>query len=394
MVLRAKADFVADSTMRSAPTPLSEAVTCRLVRREADWDAIRHEWESLYAASPYASTPLDFAWLRLWWRVFAKPHETDTLQIVTIRRGVQLVGVLPLYERREGVRRLQFISTGEAEYEETCPDYLNLLCLPEEEGTCAAAVWDCLGRLDWDHLELVNLPEESPLFSRPTIPEHVRTFPRDTCPIADLEGGFDASLARLSSNRRQQARRLLREGERARATLAIADAGDATSAFDDLVRLHQARWNVEGKPGVFAAQRFCSFHRQVIREWLPTGRAVLARLSVAGAPAAVIYGFINRSTFEFYQSGVQYEPQSSLRSPGNLAHLLLMQALAERGITAYDFLRGSAEYKRRLATRERRLVGMREWRPTLRYATRKSLSLAARITRYGVKSFFSGHAVR
>ena len=330
--------------MRSAPTPLSEAVTCHLVRREADWDAIRHEWESLYAASPYASTPLDFAWLRLWWRIFAKPHETDTLQIVTIRRGVQLVGVLPLYERREDVRRLQFISTGEAEYEETCPDYLNLLCLPEEEGTCAAAVWDCLGRLDWDHLELVDLPEESPLFSRPTIPEHVRTFPRDTCPIADLEGGFDAYLARLSPNGRQQARRLVREGERAGATLAIADAADATRAFDDLVRLHQARWNAEGRPGVFAAQRFCSFHRQIIRDWLPTGRAVLARLFVAGAPAAVIYGFINRSTFEFYQSGVQ---SRAAERPA--------QSRQPRALTSDASARQAGHHSLRLSSRERRV---------------------------------------
>jgi CelD/BcsL family acetyltransferase involved in cellulose biosynthesis len=380
--------------MPCSPTLHSKGVICRLIRAEDEWDAIRPHWELLYQASPYASTPLHFGWLRRWWRVFAQPYDRDELRIITLWREDRLVGVLPLYERREGVRRLQFISTGEAEYEETCPDYLNLLCLPGEEEVCVDIVWDCIGRLEWDDLELVDVPEESPLFINRTRREHLKVFPRDTCPIADLEGGFDAYLARLSPNGRQQARRLLREGDRSGATLAIADAAEATGAFDDLVRLHQARWNAEGKPGVFAAQRFCSFHRDVIRDWLPTGRAVLATLYVADAPAAVIYGFTNRSTFEFYQSGVDHDRHSALRSPGNLAHLLLMQSLARQGITAYDFLRGSAEYKRRLATRERRLVGMREWRPTFRYATRTSLSLAARVTRYGVKSFFSGHATR
>ena len=95
-------------------------VTARLVREEAEWDALRPEWQALYAASPYTSTPLDFDWLRLWWRVFGPTYGTGGLQIVTAWRGTQLVGALPLYEGRNGasplgVRQLRFLSTGEAE---------------------------------------------------------------------------------------------------------------------------------------------------------------------------------------------------------------------------------------------------------------------------------------
>ncbi len=107
-------------------------------------------------------------------------------------------------------------------------------------------------------------------------------------------------------------------------------------------------------------------------------RKVLARLSLAGNPVAVLYGFITRKKFDFYQSGVRRENTGPLRSPGNLAHLLLMQALTERGVTEYDFLRGSSTYKQRLATRENQLVGIRIWRPTLRAAIHRSCQLAAR----------------
>jgi CelD/BcsL family acetyltransferase involved in cellulose biosynthesis len=55
-----------------------------------------------------------------------------------------------------------------------------------------------------------------------------------------------------------------------------------------------------------------------------------------------------------------------LRSPGNLAHLLLMKELCVRGVRCYDFLSGAASYKDRLATGENRLVLLQCWRPTLR----------------------------
>jgi hypothetical protein len=310
-----------------------------------------------------------------------------------------LVGALPLYEGRSGrsplgARELRFLSTGEAEYEETCPDYLNALCLCGEEEACLDAVWDCFDGLAWDHLELLDLPVESPLLRSRAFPGLVRTFPRGTCPVADLGGGFDAYLGRLSSNSRQQARRLLRESERAGATFETVAADQAAGAFDDLVRLHQARWNAEGKPGVFAAPRFTAFHREIVAEWLPGGRAVLARLSLGGEPLGVLYGFVTGSRFHFYQSGVRRDVTERLRSPGNLAHLLLMQTLAERGVTAYDFLRGASSYKERLATRENQLVGLRVWRPTFRAATCRSARLAERVTRRGLRFLFLDRAVR
>jgi CelD/BcsL family acetyltransferase involved in cellulose biosynthesis len=372
-----------------------ERVTVRLIREEADWDAIRPEWEALYAASPYASPPLDFTWLRGWWRIYGPTYGTRGLQIVTTWRGTRLVGALPLYECRRGgsplgARELRFLSTGEAESEETCPDYLNTLCLRGEEENCLEAMWNSVERLAWDHLELLDVPAQSPLVRSRALPGAARTFPRGTCPVADLAGGFESYLGRLSSNSRQQARRLLRDRERAGAAFDIVAAERADRAFDDLVRLHQARWTAAGRPGVFAAPRFTAFHREILREWLPAGRAVLARLTLDAEPVAVLYGFVTGTRFDFYQSGVRRDGAGRLRSPGNLAHLLLMQTLAERGVTAYDFLRGASSYKERLATRENQLLGVQVWRPTLRTATCRSVRLAARITRRGLRILAPG----
>lgn len=375
-----------------APQPsASECVTSRLIQEEDDWDAIRPQWEALYAGSSSPSPALDFAWLRTWWQVYGSVYGKGGLQIVTIWRGTRLIGALPLYESssdgsRFGVRQLRFLSTGEEEYEETCPDYLNMLCLRGEEETCLGAIWRCVERLDWDHLELLDIPEGAPLARSRALAGQARTIARGTCPVADLAGGFETYLGRLSANSRQQARRLLREAQRDGATFELVAADEATGAFDDLVRLHQARWAAEGKQGVFAAPRFTTFHREIVRQWLPAGRAVLARLSVDGEPVAVIYGFLTGSRFDFYQSGVRRDGAGRLRSPGHLAHLLLMRSLAETGVAAYDFLSGASSYKTRLATRENLLVGVRIWRPTLRAMTCRSVRLAAWVTRRGLRS--------
>jgi CelD/BcsL family acetyltransferase involved in cellulose biosynthesis len=367
---------------------MPKRLTTRVIREELEWDAIRNDWKALYASSPYSSIPLDFDWLRGWWRVFGALYGTGGLRIVTVWGGSQLVGAVPLYLGRGmggslGTRHLRFISTGEAPHEETCPDYLSLLCLAGEEAVCAAAIWGEVGRMDWDHLEFLNLAEDSPLLLGITLPHEARSFSRGSCPIADLTDGFEAYLKRLSLKSRKQARRLVREGEQAAVQFEVIDVEQAAGAFDDLVRLHQERWTPECQSGVFASPRFTEFHRDLIQEWLPRGRAILARLSIAGVPVAVLYGFVNGQKFDFYQSGVRREPASLVESPGILANLLLMRALTERGVTAYDFLRGSAPYKLRLATRQNQLVGVRIWRPTLRAAIYRSVQLAGRVVDRG-----------
>ena len=151
----------------------------------------------------------------------------------------------------------------------------------------------------------------------------------------------------------------------ATSTLKIAETPDEGEAFlDDLIALHQRRWQRVGKPGCFAARWFTAFHRTLVRRWVPQGRVILARIGTGESPLAVIYGFVNGRKFDFYQTGTSVDSQS-IQSPGIAAHALLMRALIGRGVDTYDFLRGSAEYKRRLSTGSRPIVDITVVRPGL-----------------------------
>jgi len=356
-------------------------ITVRTIRDQQAWDAIEPDWSLLFAASRYAATPLRFSWLRNWWRCYGSIYSPNArgLRVITIWRGRQLIGALPLYLSTTHVpfltiRRIGFISTGETQGEETCPDYMNMLCLPGEEQLCVRKFQETVRRESWDFIELLNVPEHSPLLNEFGWSEGSReTIPAEGCPIADLQGGFDAYLRRLNSKHRKNARRVLRSVAEADASLEIADASNAATSFDDLIRIHQERWNAVGKPGCFGATRFTQFHRALALEGVPQGHAALARLMINSRPAAVIYGFITGRKFDVYQCGVSIHDRGPVASPGIAAHLLLMAALCDRGVTCYDLLSGASQYKHALATRIVPLYTVRAWRPTVRALAHKSL---------------------
>lgn len=358
------------------PSAQHPQLTVRVIQEVEAWDAIEHHWARLHDETPWASMPLDFRWLRTWWQVYGPIYggdtEQDGLRIITIWRDTRLVGAAPLYLSRgpgkSGMRTLRMLSTGEAEHEETCAEYLDILTTPAEAADCARLIWDEVSRMSWDCLELLDVSKGSPLVdaSDSSNAHENQWFERGSCPIADLSGGFESYLQKLSSNTRQQVRRLMRAGERVGVRFELATADQIDEVFEELIALHQSDWTARGEPGVFAAPRFVEFHRSLLHDWLPRGRAVLARLSVAGSPIVVLYGYVARQKFDFYQSGMTREKFDSLPSPGILAHVLLMRELAvsDRGVKAYDFLRGTSEYKQRLSTTSKPLVGLKVWRPT------------------------------
>ncbi len=347
----------------------------QIITNEAEWDRLQADWHSLHDSSPHSAAPLAWQWMRSWWDIY-RPAGAE-LRLVTVRDKDRLVGVLPLYSVPYALpmvglrgRRLRFLSTGEQIRDQTCPDYMDLLHAPGQEDACLAGLREFMARPGWDELTLERVSERSPLWRlRDFLPRgyRVETIPGGTCPVADLGGGMEEYFRRLPSSRRQQFRRLLRLAERKGAILEEANHPEQVREFfEQLIQLHQARWQSSGQPGCFASPRFLQFHRQLAHSWVPEGKAFLARVAIDGRPASVSYGFVRGSKYDYYQSGRLVEEPTPFPSPGIVAHLMAMRRLAERGITAYDFLAGNRLYKHRLSTDARPLATLRILQPTLR----------------------------
>src|SRR5690606_5685572 len=95
--------------------------------------------------------------------------------VVCVRRDGTLIGVLPLYRRRRRARfgpspdELYLFSSGEAEFEESCAEYLDLLCRDEDAAACTAAIAVALRALSWHRIVLCMLDRRSAL---PALGEH------------------------------------------------------------------------------------------------------------------------------------------------------------------------------------------------------------------------------
>lgn len=360
------------------------------ITRTERWDALEDEWRRLFEASPTATPPLRWEWLREWWRIYGPEYagQTGGLRVLTARHEGVLAGALPLYlgaaRGTLGVRRLGFLSSGEDEAEETFAEYMDLLHLPGMGDVCARALAPAaldLRATPWDELDLRHVTDGSALLNWESLfqskGQQTELSREIVCPYADLSAGYEAYTERLSSHFRKRMRQLLRAVEKEGMGFTLAEDETQSMRFlEDLTLLHQRRWESAGKPGCFAAPRFAEFHRTLCRLLVPKRQAVLARLAAADdTPLVVLYGFRARSEYHFYQSGITLEETGRLESPGIAANLLLMQRLAPEGVALYDFLGGASAYKERLATDSRRLARLRVLRPTLRGATQRATGL-------------------
>jgi CelD/BcsL family acetyltransferase involved in cellulose biosynthesis len=363
----------------------------------AGLNALEREWNELYAESPKAVPPLSWDWVSGWWRHYGEAYgcKGAGLRVICIRRGARLIGVLPLYLGRLGpqflgLRRLGFISTGEAQFEETCPVYLDILHAANEELACHALVHRALGEaqeLSCDELHLRDVSAHSSLIrigaSLRGGGKSVQVRPGGESSSADTTGGFEEYLKRLSSTNRREARRMLRDAREAGASFELARPDQVDPFFDQLLVLHEQRWASVGDAGAFAP-RHAAFHRELLHRLVPRGEAILARLTHDGRPLAVLCGYSARETLHCYQQGVD-RSAGPLRSPGTTAWLMLMRHLEAQGVTRFDHQKVKTAFKQRFCPVAHPLVRLRIIRSTPRALTYEIADLAQRGVRKGYR---------
>lgn len=361
----------------------------RLITRLQDLGPWESDWDSCARGVPFRGWP----WMTNWWRFYGGASERDAhrsthagatvaatraeRQCLSILAAVadsdRPVGFAPWYMERTASRGrvLRYLGTGDV-----CPDYLSLLCLPENEDAVAAALADWLHAESdrWDLLELTGVDAEDGAVAR-LVEEmrrrghaiHQRTGPN--CWRLPLPTTWEDYLATLSRSHRRQ----LRVMERSligsgRARLHVAErSDDLARAQQVLIDLHQRRRRQLGQPGCFAAAEFLAFHDCVMPELLSRGQLELAWLELDGRPIAAEYQIAGSRVMYAYQAGI--EPEALEHSPGRLIVLLLLQRAIEHGYSAYDFLRGDEPYKAHWGARPRPSVEIRiaSARPTAKF---------------------------
>ena len=177
---------------------------------------------------------------------------------------------------------------------------------------------------------------------------------KSTSYLVNLERVRDSRmdyLKLLSSNRRSQIRRSIKEYEK-EGEIKILEAEsliEALSFFDELVLLHQKEWESRGKAGAFSNQYLLEFHKSLIQERFLYGEIQLLKCCTNKDTIGVLYNFVYQDRVYFYQSGFNY-PVGNLYRPGLVSHYYAILLNAEKGKDTYDFMTGGDTYKSSLST--------------------------------------------
>jgi CelD/BcsL family acetyltransferase involved in cellulose biosynthesis len=163
-------------------------------------------------------------------------------------------------------------------------------------------------------------------------------------------------IDKLASRERTRIRQNLRKySELGELRYDVATSVDEALAFlDHLAELHQQTWQSRGQPGAFASELFAGYHRALIRRCFGLGMIELARVGAGDATVGYHYNLVFGGRVYFYQCGYDYA-LGEKTSPGIVSHALAIRRAADRGLAAYELMAGDFEYKRRLATDERRM---------------------------------------
>lgn len=337
-------------------------------------------WVALEARVGEASPMCTWTWTGAWLE-----HYGDAVghQFVLAEREGETCGIALVTEQAELSRlrppTIALGTAGEPPGSSTYVERNRLLASDAERGAFAEVLMAELERRGgWQRLRFDGTLAED---ARALLGQRRATlWQAEESPVADLSRLAEHEhLDWLPQRRRRRIERTLSMLGELECEWA-GDASKARSMLDELIALHQARWQAKGQGGAFSSPRFTGFHRELVAQLTPRGRAALFRVRRDGETLACLYGLIEGERILFYQGGIVQHPDNRLRI-GLAAHALFMRACQQRGLREYDFLAPAARYKSELSNRSEQLVWVEVERPGVRLTLERSARRARRALR-------------
>uniref|UniRef100_A0A7C4LMC4 GNAT family N-acetyltransferase n=1 Tax=Schlesneria paludicola TaxID=360056 RepID=A0A7C4LMC4_9PLAN len=353
-------NVAASAPARLRPTILSAAARSEALRL---WRAIEH-------GLPEVPLMCSADWTETWLNHYGEvvPHrfvvmfrEHAPMAIVLLTLGVEARrGVIPVHAWHVG-------TAGELDTESVCIEFNALLCHPEDRPHVWHALETCLEQEDeWDELRFDGVSEHDLPFAATSSNgwEIVRKKAR-YMDLDEVRRSGRELLSVLGDSTRNSIRQNLRffSPWQSEWSTSVEHARDI---FEEMVQLHQVRWQAEGQPGCYASPRFTAFHRELLDRLVPRQAMALLRLRSPVETLGCVQLLMDRGRALVYQGGRSLRHPK--RSPGLLADYLAMAECLARGYRAYDFMAGDSMHKQRLTTHTLDLIWAVRRRPRWKFS--------------------------
>ena len=304
-------------------------------------------WNEVAEAAGLDHPFLEHAWIRTWWECFGAG---STLHILILKAGDQPIAIAPLILtpiRMWGikVRRLGFF------YNAHVPRADFLVAQRAEE--VYGAIWSYLSRSGgWDLLQLCQLPEGSQTLDamrRLAVADEYPTgaWPSGASPYLPLRTSwgqyYDGLPAKHRGNLRNRFKRL--KGITSVEFEAIASDENLADALEVGLRLEAAGWKGTSHTAISCDPDTSRFYSILAQRAADCGWIFLNFLRAGSKRIAFEYCVSYKNRILRLKSG--YDPSYSRYSPSNLLSCLVLQHAFEQGMTEYDFLGGSEDWKLR-----------------------------------------------
>jgi CelD/BcsL family acetyltransferase involved in cellulose biosynthesis len=353
-------------------------LTVRRLSDPTDLLADPASWDRLSAGIPFRQT----AWLKPWWEHFGQDREAYCL-VATDRDGC-LRGILPMHRKPAGAdfadhRPLRLFGSGAV-----CTDYMSLLYHAADREAVARAFANFL----LDHFDDGEDGWQGMDFDGIAISDRGFQIFLETLQSGGASVHLESTLhswrkrkttsweADLRERGKTQRRKMRRWGERfdaLRMTRKVARSDDEVHrSLQQLIEMHQRRWNSVNQPGSFATQTFRSFIHDVANGFRQSGRLHLPTLHLGDHTISAELHFLTANNeLLCYSSG--YDIDFAHHEPGRLLLVQTIRDLYRNDWQGIDFLRGEETYKQRFGGRPEQLLRVRVFSPRWSSQLRHSL---------------------
>ncbi|MCA9076520.1 MAG: GNAT family N-acetyltransferase [Planctomycetaceae bacterium] len=327
------------------------------------------KWQELERRIGSSQLATSRNWTETWLRHFGDvtPHEFVTAEQDGVTRGVCLLTRSQIHSKWPfRINSLHLGTAGEPPDDGVWVEYNGLLVEEAYRSEFTSAlIAHAHDDPTWDQLHLDGFSRDEAQLLLDQLPGvEIETKLSRYFDLQTVRESGSEILPMLGRSSRSNIRRRLREyGE---VTIEWVDnLSQAESVFSELVTLHQARWQADGKPGLFSSQRFHDFQLELMTRCLDEGRVVLFRVRQGEQTVGCLFLLVDNNRLLDYLSG--FASFDQFASPGLIVHYLCMTEALRRGYNAYDFLAGEHQHKRNLSNATADLLWATWRRPRLKF---------------------------
>lgn len=372
-----------EATQAGQSPPSMDSLTISILDNDKSFQKLEKHWKDLENRAP-TTIYMSFDWTYTWWKHYGH-HKSRMPHLVTIWDKKKIIAIAPFYKgytclgTRVIATRMQLIGSGGSKNEQLgfkndygISDFLDVLVDHDYREKAAVLLAEYL----INHLPGLNqltfhqIRDDSYVFTHllPLLLKtglDIRVRISDKCPYIDLNNfsTLEDYLLSLRSSVRRRFRKTLRAtGVAIVPSNADPEAGqmeivtplteeEIHKSVDNLIALHQARWNRLGYPGVFSDERFIRFFKDTVAYCRANGWLWLKEVRDSDGVSSVRMLIRYKSFYYDYMSGFDDLCSMSKNRPGiGLILIAINDAIAsfqgkESVPNIIELLRGEEPYK-------------------------------------------------